>query len=475
MKNEKLIFTASGIRGVVGKTLTLDKAKQIANAFGLWLKEKKVIIGRDTRPSGESLKNAMIDGLRDAGCKIQDVNVCPTPAIIYTKNLHNIKGGIIISGSHNPPEWNGIKLLSDMTFLSGSDLAEITESLESIENEKDTTTQKSVNKPRNVQEINTIEEYKKGLLDFFNVEKIKNKNYLRIGLDTGAGAGKYLTPDILEKLGCQVILINNDFTENGKFPREIEPIEKNLQDLIELVKEENLDVGFAHDCDADRIAIIGNDGTCYPQDIGLALITEYYLKQFQKESQSVKFITNLASSLCFEALAQKYNAEIIRTPVGERHLAEKMHKLLEKDATHCIFGGEGSCGGVMVPTFNNARDGIFAAAQIVEILVNTGEKISTLVQKLPKYYSFRKNLDYGNIQIKELIKKIQRKLEKQYDNIRRVDNDLRFGEGDQWFVLIHPSNTEPIVRIITEAKNKEKAKKTCNKIANIVLNMIENA
>ncbi|MGV9171996.1 MAG: hypothetical protein ACOC35_05455 [Promethearchaeia archaeon] len=467
MKEESLIFTASGIRGIYGQNLTLDISEKIAFAFGSWLKNKEVIIGRDTRPSGKVLKKVMIKGLLKAGCNITDLNISPTPVIIFTKNFHNIEGGVIISGSHNPPEWNGIKLLSKKTFLSSSELEEISHILNSEPH-----TNKKAAKGK-IKRVNGIKEYEEGLYNQFNVKKIKEKNNLSVALDTGAGAGKYVTPKVLKNLGCNVTLVNNNFTQGGKYPREIEPVESNLEDLITNVKKNCLNVGFAHDCDADRLAIIGDEGTCYPQDVGLALITKYHLKKLQEESQEVKFITNLASSLRFEALAKQYGAEIIRTPVGERYLAEKMDKLMKKSPQSVVFGGEGSCGGVMIPEFNNARDGIFAATQIIKILVDTEEDISVLVQSLPKYYSFRKNVKIQENNIKILIDAIHKKLQKEYNNIERIKNDLRFGEGEKWFILIHPSNTEPIIRIISEAKNKNEAKRKCEEIKNNVQKLIK--
>ncbi|MFO8020530.1 MAG: hypothetical protein R6U96_18050 [Promethearchaeia archaeon] len=470
MEEDNLIVTASGIRGIYEEDLTLKIAEKIAMAFGIWLNEKEVIIGRDTRPSGEPLKEVMIKGLLKVGCDVTDLEISPTPVIIYAKNFHKIEGGIIISGSHNPPHWNGIKLLSEKTFLSSSELEEIFQILNSKEIQQSEYIDKK--KKGSINKINGIFEYKLGLFDQFNISSIKKKNNLRVALDTGAGAGRYLTPKILESLGCQLTLINNDFTQKGKYPREIEPIEPNLQDLIITVQEQDLDVGFAHDCDADRLAIIGNDGTCYPQDIGLALITEYNLRQFKREGKKAIFVTNLASSLRFEALAHKYDAKVIRTPVGERYLAEKMDKLMDEASKNIIFGGEGSCGGVMIPKFNNARDGIYAAAQIVEILVETGKKISFLVQKLPQYHSFRKNVNMGKINIEKLTSDIHNRLKTDYENIRRVKNDLRFGEGEKWFVLIHPSNTEPIIRVISEAKNKKEAKERCKDTEKIVSNLV---
>jgi phosphomannomutase len=231
----------------------------------------------------------------------------------------------------------------------------------------------------------------------------------------------------------------------------------------------NYDVGFAHDTDADRLAIIGEKGIYYPEDIGLALITKYYFEKHQDPGKKIFFITNLASSLRFEAIAEKYNAHIIRTPIGERFLTEEMDDLISNSSKNrLVFGGEGSCGGFMYPYFNNTRDGIFAAAKIIEILVKTGKSISKLVAELPKYYSHRVKIDHRNVDIKSLITKVKTELVKEGEKVEQIDNDLKFGQGMDWFVLIHPSNTEPIIRIISEARRESLARVYCEATAELV-------
>jgi phosphomannomutase len=317
--------------------------------------------------------------------------------------------------------------------------------------------QKNLSHPKLTNKLNAANDYIKDLTNQFDFKRIKRNNNLKVVLDTGAGAGKIATPKILRKLGCKIKLINNEFKKN-KFPREIEPIEKNLKDIIQILVKEKCDLGFAQDCDADRIAIIGNDGTCYPEDIGLALIADYYFKQYHQEGKRIIFVTNLASSLIFEAIASKYDAQVIRTPVGERNLADKMEELILKEGSPSkIFGGEGSCGGVMIPQFNNTRDGIFAVAKIVEILVEAKDKISNLVSKLPKFYSFREYISIKNINLEKIITQLKESLTSEGRNLVQIGMDLRFSQENDWFVLIHPSNTEPIIRIISEAKSESLA------------------
>lgn len=469
MKESNLIFTLSGIRGLTDKDLNFDTVKKIAIAYGLWVdgSDKKIVIGRDTRPSGIIIERAIIEGLIMSGFKILNLGICPTPIIIHTKNKLNIPYGIIITGSHNPQQWNGLKLLSTKTFLNRDDLDLISIYLENIDLNSYNTLHPA--SEQNIENLNPITDYIQDLLGYIDHLKIKEKNNLRVVFDSGAGAGKLVTPYILSELGCDTKLINNDLLINKKFPREIEPIKENLKDLIMEVWQGKYDVGFAHDTDADRLAIIGDNGVCYPEDIGLALITQYYLKNLQDTDKEIYFVTNLASSLRFEAIAEKYNAHVIRTPVGERFLTEEMENLISNSSKNrLVFGGEGSCGGFMFPYFNKTRDGIFAAAKIVEVLVKTGKSISKLVDELPKYCSHRIKINIKNIDTKSLITKLKTELINEGEKVEQIHNDLRFGHGKDWFVLIHPSNTEPVIRVISEAKRESLARVYCEATAELV-------
>ncbi|MFW9828391.1 MAG: hypothetical protein ACFFEY_12445 [Candidatus Thorarchaeota archaeon] len=469
MEENNLIFTLSGIRGRVKKDLNYDIVKKIAISFGYLMdgKDKKVIIGRDTRPSGSFIEKALIEGLVISGFKILNVGICPAPVIIHTKKKLKIPAGIIITGSHNPQEWNGLKLLSNTTFLNSEDLGIISTYLDNID--LNNYNEFQVNIDKNIEILDPIKDYIQDLMRYVDNSEIKNKNNLKVVIDSGAGAGKYVTPKVLNELGCKIKLINNNLLVNKDFPREIEPIKRNLKDLIMEVWQGKFDIGFAHDSDADRLAIIGENGECYPEDIGLAIIMRYYLEKYQNSDKEIIFITNLASSLRFDAIAKNYNAKVIRTPIGERFLTEKMDFLVKKaSGNQLIFGGEGSCGGFMYPYFNNTRDGIFAAAKIIEIMIKSQKSISKLVSELPKYYSHRIRINIKSLEIKSLIDSVKAELLNEGEEVEQISNDLRFGKGTDWFVLIHPSNTEPIIRVISEAKRDSLARVYCEATAELV-------
>ena len=477
MEDNSLIFTFSGIRGIFGKDLNFDIAKKIAISFGEWFsgKDKKIIIGRDTRPSGEIIEEGVIEGLIATGFEIVNVGICPTPIIIFAKNKLNIPAGIIITGSHNPQEWNGLKLLSSVTYLHNNDLEQISH----LSNQVNLNNYKieDQNIKKNVSSFSPISDYVQTLYKHLDIEKIKDNNNLKVVVDTGAGAGKYVTPQMLKGMGCEVEVINNDLLVNNTFPREIEPIKINLKDLIMEVWQGNFDVGFAHDSDADRLAIIGENGICFPEDVGLALIAEYYLKNKDNKAEEVTFITNLASSLMFDVIAEKYNVEVKRTQIGEVFLVEKMHNLLndqtKSSMNRYIFGGEGSCGGAITP-FNLTRDGLYAAAKIIEILVDSGEKISNLVARLPKFFSHRRKIRINRKNVIPIISGVKQELINEGEEVNQIGNDLKFGKEKEWFILIHPSNTEPIIRVICEAKVDSLARIFCETTTELIKLVIEN-
>ena len=479
MEKDNLIFTLSGIRGIAGKEINFEIAKKIAISYGSWLnpEDRRIIIGRDTRPSGIMIEKGIIEGLITAGFEIINLGICPTPMIIYTKTKCNIPGGIIITGSHNPQEWNGLKLLSANSFLDKTDMSLISRQLNQIDSSPYSLEKKKLNS--HVKSFNPLPNYIRDLANHIDIEEVKKKNNLKVVVDTGAGAGKYGTPQILRELGCNVKLINNELLVKDIFPREIEPIEKNLTDLIMEVWQSKFDIGFAYDSDADRIAIVGENAVCYPEDIGIALITEDYLKNYYESDQEIIFVTNLASSLRFEVLAEKYKAQVIRTPVGERYLVERIHSLIQEEgSTHgerLIFGGEGSCGGFIFPYFNNTRDGIFAAAKIIEILVYSEKMVSELISVLPKYYSHREKINVRKQDLIQIIEMIKRELEQEGEKVEQINLDLRWGKDKDWFVLIHPSNTESVLRVISEAKRKSLARLYCeatSELAKLVISRL---
>jgi phosphomannomutase/phosphoglucomutase len=427
--------------------------------------------GMDTRTTGPILKHAVISGLLAVGCDIIDTDVCPTPALMFGHKHYECDGTVIISASHNPPKYNGIKCLAPSgTFLSREELEQINRWF--IYEEPVYTSWEKCGKARSE---NPWDAYVKSMMNFIDLEAIKKRNDsnpIIIGFDPGAGAGTKRTDKILRELGCKVYSINEELVGN-LFPRSFEPIKEHLSDLENKMREIKADVGFAHDCDADRIALIDETGYCLPEDIILAIIVKFILEELHNKYKRITLVTNVASSITLEKLGEQYNAKVIRTPVGERYLASKMMDLIKENSDqHLVFGGEGSCGGVMLPVFNNARDGIFAAVKIVEILSKTGKTISQLVSELPRFYSRRIKISLESATANLIMEKLKNAMTAKGQEFQEVDQDIRIADSakDEW-VLVHPSNTEPIIRIISEAPTDDRAIELCEEMHQIILKL----
>lgn len=473
---ESLIISPSGMRGVLSVNLFPEVIVNFCEAFGTWLMKKRasgqlfqdanrnctVLIGMDTRTTGPLIKGLAIGALTSVGVDVIDMDVCPTPYLLFGHKYYHCDGTVIISASHNPPEYNGMKCLAPSgTFLSRGELDEINQYFYAIE-------------PKNyvpwkqlgdiIKKTDLASAYISAMKGFLNLDLFKKNESksLKVIVDPGAGAGSGITANILKDLGVDTIEINANKLGPYQFPREFEPIKAHLTELSQKLQEIHADVGFAHDCDADRLGLIGETGEIYPEDTILALIVNYMLKQEQEKPQDQQrkplLVTNCASSLVLDDLAAKFGGSIIKTPVGERYLAEKMTLLLKdpKLNDQFIFGGEGSCGGVMLPKFNNTRDGMFAAVKIVEMLLDTKKKLSELVAELPHYVSLRKKISLQKTGALELMQKLKNNLKAKQIPFEEIDFDVKVLGQKEW-TLVHPSNTEPIIRIITEAPTEKRA------------------
>ena len=428
------LFGTNGIRGKIGEDFTPEFLVKVGMAIGSYLpKGSKVIIGMDTRLSGDFVKNAVVSGLLATGVNVIDIGIAPTPAIqLYTREHGDF--GIAITASHNPPEFNGVKCISpDGTELS----REEEEKIEYI----------FFNSSFRVVGWNEVgnystrdganEEYIKTILAHVNVEKIKERKFT-VALDCANGASCFTTPYLLERLGCRVISLNCQ--PDGAFPgHESEPKPENLKDLISLVKEVNADLGIAHDGDADRAIFIDEKGRYLYGDKTLALVA----REIAKKKRG-KFVTPVSTSLAFEEVVKEYGGEVIYTKVGAPIVARKMIEV------NAIFGGEEN-GGLIFPEHQYCRDGAMALAKILEIMAESGKTLSTLVDELPTYYQKKISVPCDNEKKEIVLEKLRDSLKN--ENINTMDGVKIMGED--WWVLIRPSGTEPIYRIYAEAKDRK--------------------
>ncbi len=445
------LFGTNGIRGKIGEQFTPDFLVKVGMAIGTYLNPgARVVVGTDTRISREMVKSAVISGLLSTGVNVMDIGIASTPAIqLYTKNHGDF--GIAITASHNPPEFNGVKAIAG----DGTELPR--EEEEKIEKIFFSSQFRGV--PwENVGSYSTInganEEYIRTILSKVDVEKIK-KRHFTVVLDCANGASCFTSPYLLEKLGCRVISLNCQ--PDGRFPgHESEPKPENLKDLMAVVKDTGADLGIAHDGDADRAIFVDENGRYLYGDKTLALVGEYVVR----EKKGI-VVTPVSSSLALEEVVKRHGSEVLYTKVGAPIVARKM---LEIGA---IFGGEEN-GGLIFPEMQYCRDGGMALAKVLEILATTKKSLGELVNSLPKYYQKKLSVRCDNEKKERVLEKLREMMRN--ERINTLDGVKIL--GDDWWVLIRPSGTEPIYRIYAEAKSEEKLEEVSEKYRKILEDII---
>ena len=450
---EKLIISISGVRGIVGESLTPSIAAEYGCSFGKFLKNShagrsrkfSVCIGRDSRSSGEMLKSAVSTGLCSVGVDVVDLGLVTTPGVgIMVRNLQ-CNGGVVITASHNPIQYNGIKLLLGNGVAPPTDAAEQIRQyffdkhfalVDSLSHGKITT-----NEQTDTTHIDKV-------LTIADEEAIAAKKY-KVVLDSVNGAGGRVTKKMLAKLGCEVVAINDEPT--GIFAHRPEPIAKNLTGLCKVVKEEGADIGFAQDPDADRLAIVDESGTYLGEEYTLALAAKYI---FSRETG--KAATNLSTSRMLDDIALEADSHVIRTAVGEANVAAAM---LEHN---CIIGGEGN-GGVIDLRVGPIRDSLVGIALVLQLMTETGKTVGKLAGEIPGYYMFKKKFAAEQTQARQILDLAKETFAGAELN---TTDGCRFDFEDGWLHL-RTSNTEPVMRVIVEAKNQEIARKYIDAVSDI--------
>lgn len=424
-----LMFSVSGLRGVVDKDLTPDIIFRYARIFGVYVKPGKVIIGRDTRRSGKIFRKAVIAGLHSAGCEVIDLDIVPTPTVLFMVCKLRAKGGIVITASHNPVRWNALKFISSKgKFLNGR---EFNVFLKHIAHEKiPISRKKKIDRVRMLS--NSVDDHIDKIIEILKPDWGK----CRVGVDAVNGAGSIGLPRLLEKFGCKVRRLNCTFSPT--FPRKPEPTPENIRGLCQLVKKNKLDLGFATDPDCDRLSIVDENGRAIGEENTLVLVADYILSKTKGN-----VVTNLSTTALMEYITKKYDCTLYRTKVGEANVVSKM------ESVNAIIGGEGN-GGVIYPKLNFTRDALVGAAIILKLMIERNKKISEILATYPKYYIIKKKMRLSRAQFEAKKKKILAKLK---GKINFTDG-LRVTAQDYW-LHIRPSQTEPLVRIIGEARDKK--------------------
>ncbi len=446
-KSTSLKISVSGVRGVVGESLTPSLVAYFAAAFGEYVGGGRVLVGRDTRPTGTMYENAVTAGLLSVGCQPVILGIVPTPTVQISVLKLRANGGIVISASHNPEEWNALKFINSAgVFLNHNEADELLD----IYNQPYTNyVQESEYRYVHASE-NSFNIHKTKIFSQIDVELIRKARF-KVAVDCCNGAGAPYAKSFLEELGCEVTAIFTD-TDCG-FERIPEPVAKNLRELGKLVRGNKCDVGFAMDPDADRLAVFNSRGEALGEQYSLVLAVAHVLDRTKKHANVV---VNLATTKAVEEIALKAGADISYSKIGEINVTSEM---IAKNAT---IGGEGGSGGVIWPAVHPCRDSFTGMAIILEMMATRSESIEAIVRSMPKYFTVNKKISCARSRTSQ---KVIRELREKYimQKPNTIDG-IRIDWDDRW-VLVRPSNTEPVIRITAEAKTGKSAEALAAKFA----------
>jgi phosphomannomutase len=422
----------SGIRGIVGETLNPEQVLNLTRAFATLMGSGAVAVAKDSRVSGESVKRAALSGLIFSGIKPVDTLVLPTPSLqIYVKEK-KLNGGIIITASHNPEDWNGLKFV-DENGLFISPFAAL--------NMIDIYHQQSFKLPAenefpDIEVVkNAFNVHQKKILKIVDVQRIRKKRF-KVLMDPGGGVGAIFDKKFIETLGCEVVMINDQLSD--RFPRKPEPIAENLVETSSYMRSNDFDIGFAQDSDADRLSILDETGRVLGGEVTLAAALYGYLSR----KKPGKIVVNLSTSRVMEYVAGKFGFKVLRSAVGEINVAEMMIK--ERAAA----GGEGN-GGIIIPDVHYCRDSFTGMALVLDAMAKFEKKISQIVAEFPSFKMLKKKIPLSMSEAHKIVSL----LKDEYPGGDTRDG-LRVDMEDYWF-HVRPSNTEPILRIMAEGHEGE--------------------
>jgi phosphomannomutase/phosphoglucomutase len=432
-KIQKRLFGTNGVRGVAGKDLTPELVFSIGNALG-HMRRGRIAVGRDTRTSGETLVKALKAGLLAAGCDVHDCGILPTPTLQYLVR-DGYEGGAVITASHNPPEYNGVKIIEPDGTEMGD---EETIRLEDLIFSPAQALAGWEHVGQEMQVPDSTDRYIKGILHHFPGSPGKG---LTVVVDPGSGPACITTPKILEGLGCRVLTVNGvmDGTFPGRLP---EPSVEGLRNLADLVVSSGASFGVAHDGDADRAVFVDETGQFVEENAEFAIVVQHICRQ-----KKGVIVTPVSSGQVVEEAARREGCTIQYTPVGSIYVARTMRSLLEKGEP-VIFGGEGN-GGLIFPDHQFCRDGGMTAAMMVSILASSKKKLSELARELPKRHIIKDKIAAKKgAEILALLPAL-------YPDSRiDITDGVKIYTKDAW-ALVRASGTEPIIRIIIDAQNPD--------------------
>ena len=437
------IFGISGLRGIVGQDLLPESVSRVAAAFGTFVGPGTVAVGRDTRASGEMMLAAATAGLVASGCEVVDLGICPTPTVLYYTRLSRLAGAIVLTASHNPEQWNGMKFVSrDGDFISPDELAAFRKLVKSgpIRYAAWETMRPVKQNPNAVYaHVNAIIGHRL----FRDIRTAIIGRKLKVGVDAMNGAASVAAVQLVDALGAEPVKLYCNM-EPGKpagFPRPPEPTAENIADLCGMVKERKLDLGIAFDPDGDRFSCVDETGIALGEEATICLACKYVLAR-----RKGPVVVNLSTTRAVDDICAGFGVTVERTPVGEASVVERMK------AVNAVLGGEGN-GGVILPELNFTRDGLVAAATVAGLLSENAGPLSAIRQTIPEYHRVKATVPLS----REDFNGLAERLVAEFGDAQLDKRDgLKLDAKDYW-LHARASNTEPIVRIISEARTEAQA------------------
>jgi phosphomannomutase len=446
------MVSISGIRGIVGKSLTPGVIQKYSLAFGKYLNKSTVIVGGDSRTSGSAVRNIVKGCLEVSGCRVIDIGIVPTPTVQMEILYHKAGGGVAVTASHNPVEWNGLKFMdASGCFLN----FQAAQKVFSLADKEEFSLQLWDSISGEISDSNANERHIASILNLSYIDiKSLRKRKFKVVVDCINGAGGIILPKLLHHLGCDTIILNEQI--NGIFAHNPEPIPGNLTQLIDKVKKTKADLGFAVDPDVDRCAIIDNSGEAIGEEYTLAAAVKFILS---KKLGTV--VVNMSTSKASEDIAKYYNCPFTRTKVGEINVVEEMKNC------NAVIGGEGN-GGIILPDLHLGRDALVAISLTLQHLLEFGHSMKKLFLSLPQYKIVKQKINIEKMDPDIILNKLA---ERYVDQKVNLLDGLRIDYDDHWMHL-RKSNTEPIIRIITEAPTEMEANKLANRYKQEIKEMV---
>ncbi len=452
--SKPVMISVSGIRGIVGEGLSPELIVQFSAAAGTFFGQGNVMVGRDSRVTGIMVQHAVFSALMSVGCSPVDLGICATPTVELAVQHSNAVGGIIITASHNPQDWNALKILGpDGIFLDeeqGNQIKTIIENKSYHYAKWDRIGTVSVKTDATKEHIEKLLK-----IPYIDIDAIRNKHFT-VAYDCVNGAGGVIVPLLLERLECNAIPLNIE--THGRFAHDPEPVPANLTELCESVKQNKADVGFAIDPDADRCAIVDENGNAAGEEYTVTIAVQLILSK-----KKGPVVVNVSTTRAVEDVVKKEGVKIFHTKVGEIHVAKQMLK------TGGIIGGEGN-GGVILPEFHPGRDAPLGILLTLQAMTELNKPVSEIVGSLPQYKIIKKKININKSNPDILIEKMASKYAS--EKINRMDG-LKIDLPEGW-VHIRKSNTEPIIRVVAEAENEKSANLLCARFTDEIHKLIMN-